>query len=193
MKTYRVLLMVAFVVALSATVSLGTLLTFDELPVEEEYGTPIPAGYGEFDWSDFRYHPGISAGYKNGMVTEPHVAYNFGENPAMLADGKFDFVGAYFAGAWNDDLNIKVEGLVDDIIEYSETIVVSYHEPTWHSFEFIGIDELKFTSFGGHDADPGDLGTGHHFVMDNFTFVPEPATLSLLSPAGLAMLRKRRS
>ena len=52
------------------------VLTFDELPPADKTGTPIPNGYGGFDWSNFYYHPDNYEGYKNGCVSAPHVAFN---------------------------------------------------------------------------------------------------------------------
>jgi hypothetical protein len=190
-KTYRVAVLAMAIVALSSPMSLSTILTFDDLPAVE-LGEPIPDGYGGFDWPGFWHNPGISGGYENGAVSVPNVAYNYGGVTSMISDATFDFTGAYLTGAWNDDLEITVEGYFGDQMLYSETVVASYYNPTWFSFEFTGVDMLKFTASGGHDADPHDLGSGAHIVMDDFTFVPEPGTLSLLGLAGLAFLRKRR-
>ena len=81
---------------------------------------------------------------------------------------------------------------------YSETVVVDITGLTLFDFDFLGIDTLVFTSFGG--VNPGLNGDGTQFVMDNFTFnetkgVPEPAsTLGLLAfgALGASSVLKRK-
>jgi hypothetical protein len=174
----------------------GIVLTFDNAIMSS--AGPIPNGYGGLNWSNFNaldhanYHgPGSTGGYINGLVSGRYVACNPWAEPALVSDGYFDFIGAYFTGAWNEDLNITVDGYRDDSLLYSETVVASYYSPTWYTFDFVNVNKLQFSSFGGIDADPGDSGQGEHFAMDNFTFVPEPTTICLLALGGFSLLRKR--
>jgi hypothetical protein len=170
----------------------ATILTFDELPPPPGPKlSSIPDGYGGFDWTNFNYHLNDFGGFKNGCVSPSNVAFNWKAGIAKTSDGLFDFTGAYFTGAWNDDLNITVEGYLGPTMIYTKTVVADYYYPTWYTFDFLGVDALWFSSSGGYDVDPLD-GWGTHFVMDNFTFVPEPATIALLGLGALSLLRRKR-
>jgi hypothetical protein len=70
---------------------------------------------------------------------------------------------------------------------YSQVVVASATTPTLFTFNYLNMDRLYFSNFGGQPA----FGTlsAPQFVMDNFTFdfVPEPAAF-LLTAAGALML-----
>lgn len=158
----------------------ATILTFDDIaPVE--FNSSIPNGYGELNWDNFSYSNSLSlpnSGYKNGTVSGNYVAYNaFGE-PAIVKNGVFDFNSAYLTAAWNNGLSITVEGLNNGSSLYSTTVVVDTNSPTLFDFNYRGINELRFTSFGGNNANPG--GEGTQFAMDNFNFTPVPEPASVL-------------
>lgn len=177
----------------------ATILTFDTL-------TPaslsiIPDGYGGLNWNNMGYLDGsksiyAGSGYNNGLVSGNYVAFNNSANMAMTlgAGSVFDFNGAYLTGAWRDGLNIQVTGLLGGTTLYSQTVVVNSTGPTWFNFDYMGIDELRFNSFGGTGVS-GLIGSGAHFVMDNFTFnvnepvnpIPEPSTAMLLAIGLLGM------
>jgi hypothetical protein len=76
-------------------------------------------------------------------------------------------------------------------------VVVGVDAAPVHTFNFTGVNELRFTSFGGTNA--GLDGSGEHFIMDNMNFgtqqvVPEPISMALLGTglAGLGAVRRRR-
>ncbi|MGK7902048.1 MAG: PEP-CTERM sorting domain-containing protein [Hormoscilla sp.] len=175
------------------------VLTFEDITTNH-YGV-IPDGYRRLNWYNIHVTKGSKepgSGYDNGTVSGDYVAYTpwvqVGSNSRYL----MDFKGVYLTAAWNDGLNIKVEGLLDGELKYSQTVVVDTDEPTWFEFNFEHIDYLKFTSFGGMQAD-GLEGNGTQFVMDNFTYtsLPEPGsvlglvTLGALG-AGSALKRKQK-
>lgn len=189
-----------------APLALGTVapaqaivLTFDDLPSTFD---PIPNGYGGLNWDKFYYLDSsnyvIPSGYFNGTVSPNNVAYNAFANPARVRSprGTFDFEGAYLTGAWNNGLNITVDGYHNSTLLYSQTVTVDTTSPTWFTFNYDGINFLRFTSFGGINAGYG--GGGAHFAMDNFTVdnftvVPEPFTLLGVGTAlgfGAAFKRK---
>ncbi len=197
MKTNRIMIVVLAVTLLIVSYpACGVILTFDNA-IMDPAGT-IPNGYGGLNWSYFHalddasFSPGSVSGYINGLVSGSYVACNPAAHPALVSDESFDFIGAYLTGAWNEGLNTTVDGYRDNNLLYSETVVTSYYHPTWYTFNFMDVDKLQFTSFGGVDADEYDSGYGEHFAMDNFTFVPEPATICLLALGGFSLLRKRR-
>ncbi|MCW5312796.1 PEP-CTERM sorting domain-containing protein [Nostoc sp. KVJ3] len=189
-------------------VAQATVLTFDDIaPIS--YYDQIPNGYGGFNWDNFYYVNGSSprvtrTGEDNGRVSGDYVAFNgFGE-PSLVSDSIFDFNSAYLAATWNNGLSVTVEGLKSGATLYSKTVVVDTTQPTLVNFDYFGVDELKFTSFGG--VEPDYLkemgGGGTQFALDNFTFnekatsVPEPTLLpALLSiatlSAGSALRRKQ--
>ncbi|MEH2326351.1 MAG: PEP-CTERM sorting domain-containing protein [Nostoc sp.] len=178
------------------SVAQATVLTFDDIaPIS--YFVRIPNGYGGFNWDNFNYingsNPKITrTGEDNGRVSGDYVAFNGFGNPALVSDSVFDFNSAYLSATWNNGLSVTVEGLNKGATLYSKTVVVNTTQPTLVNFDYFGIDELKFTSFGG--VEPYYLrGAGTQFALDNFTFnekatsVPEPTLLpALLSIAALS-------
>lgn len=164
------------------------VLTFDDITTNH-YGI-IPDGYRRLNWYNIHVTKGSKdpgSGYDNGTVSGDYVAYapwvRVGSNSRYL----MDFEGVYLTGAWNDGLNIKVEGILDEEIKYSQTVVVDTDEPTWFEFNFEHIDYLKFTSYGGVKAENA-AGNGTQFVMDDFTYTPLPEPGSVLGLVALGAL-----
>jgi len=191
MKRFAVCL-AAIVLILSCGSLFAAVVTFDDLP-SSSAPQPIPEDYSGFNWTNFGYVdplPFGPSGYANGTVSPTNVAYNRYGDPSMLSSGSFEFVGAYFTGAWNDGLNVSVSGYLNGEVIERMTIVTSYYVPTWSSFNWV-VDQLSFNSYGGTLA-PEAVSDGLQFVMDNFTYnVPEPGTMFLFGLGGL-ILRKRK-
>jgi hypothetical protein len=177
---------------LASSNAVADIVTFDDIAE----GT-IPNGYAGFNWGQFGVAEGAlhGAGYANGVVSPDNVAFNEWANVAMISDGAFNFEGAYLTGAWNDGLNVNIKGYLGGAVVYDTTVVTSAYMATWFDFDYLNVDALEFTSFGGI-AVPGWNGSGEHFAMDNFTVsaVPVPGAVLLgmlgLSVAG-ARLRKK--
>jgi hypothetical protein len=141
---------------------------------------------------------GYVNGYNYGMVSASNVAYNAFGNPAEIDSPgtNFNFLSAYFAGAWNSNLNIEVQGFRDANLVYDETKVVSATNATLFTFDCLDIDRLYFNSYGGEPAFGGS--SRAVFVMDNFEFefVPEPSSFLLAALGGIslvAFLRRKRA
>lgn len=183
----------------------ATVLTFDDITTNSYKA--ISDSYGGLNWTNIGVINNSSVpntGYDNGTVSEDNTAFNWYARPATVSSvSVFDFNGAYLTAAWNTGLNILVQGFLGGGLQESKTITVNTDAPTWFDFDFLGIDSVKFTSFGGFDANWYDRGSGTHFAMDNFTFnetqtaesVPEPASLLgflTISALGAASALKRK-
>jgi hypothetical protein len=184
----------------SATVS---VIGFDDLipaalPGSGGPGGKIPNTYAGFVWQNFYFSNaplrqsiyGLS-GYIYGTVSPENAALNGAAQPATLSQiggAPFTFNGAYFTGAWNDNLNIEALGYRSGSLVYDGTIVASATVPAFFTFNYQNIDSLTLRSFGG-TPHPGFKGLGVHFVMDNFTYtVSESSALALLAIGCVACL-----
>jgi hypothetical protein len=200
MKKVRVLFVA---VSLLAGMAYSNIITFDDVNAHDGY-VKLQNGYDGLNWDNFYVVNGNTmepnCGYKHGIVSGENVAFNAYGNIASLSDALFTFNGANLTGAWNDGLSIDVNGYKNGSLLYSKTVIVNTDAPKWCDFNFIGIDNLSFNSYGG-TPHPNLIGVGTHFAMDNFTFnatsVPEPGTLSmlligLLSFGSFALKRKNK-
>lgn len=202
MKTLK-LAVVLVVTALCAQAQ-ATVLTFDDVTTAER-ARLIGTNYGGLSWFfGFQILDGSSisnSGYNNGTVSGEYVAYNSSARSVSVTNygSLFDFNGGYFTSAWRDNLNITIEGFLLGASTYSRTITVSSTSPTYFNLNFLDIDRLNFSSFGGTET-PGFSGRGAHFVLDNFTYnetvsVPEPTSMALLGLglAGVGFARKKKA
>ena len=176
---------------------LATVITFDDIPKNTGTASFLQSSYQGLTWSNFGIVNAIlysdlhgSNGTLYGMVSASNVAFNAVGNPAEIVSPgtNFNFLSAYLTGAWNSNLNIEVQGFLEGNLLYNQTVVVSATNPTLFVFNYLNIDRLNFTSFGGQDAG-FPYGGGTNFEMDNFTFefVPEPSVF-LLTAAGVLLL-----
>ncbi len=185
----------ATLVACAATAS--QILTFDDLP-ESGFLSAIPNGYGGLQWQNFYYIDGTTetpdSGYVNGIVSPNNVAYNGFGNSATIIGAPFDLDSAYLTAAWNDNLQLEVQGFVGATLTYDQTYTLNTTGSTLINFNDAGVDEVEFISSGG-TPNPGLGGSGgEQFVMDNLsiTLVPEPSTFALASLATISLFLHRR-
>ena len=178
------------------------LITFDDA-MTGCGSTGLSNGYQGFNWNNFyvlNATPGCyqASGYTNGIVSSPNVAYNSYANPASVSlAGSFTFNSVYMTAAWNDGLNVFVQGFVGVNPVYSQLLVINTNGPTLFAPNWTGVDEVLFTSSGG--TPHGYSGGGTHIAFDNMlmnnaTVTPEPATLLLLATglAGIGGIVRRR-
>jgi hypothetical protein len=163
----------------------AVVLTFDDISTNNIQS--VPNGYGELNWENFSYVNSSSnpayqgAGYVNGNVSGDYVAFNrYGDPATLRGNGLFDFSSAYLSSAWNNGLSITVEGLNNGLPLYSTTVGVDTKSPKLFDFNYLGVDQLRFTSFGGDNGGFEDSRgrEGTQFILDNFTFQQTPTVVA---------------
>jgi hypothetical protein len=138
-----------------------TLVTFDDIPLNNGSGTFLQNNYQGLVWSNFGIVNGVlqhnnfpffTNGYYYGLVSGSNVAFNAAGDPAEAEidspGTNFDFLSAYLAGAWRSNLNIEVQGFNGATLLYDTTVVANATVPTLFAFDYEGINRLVFNSFG---------------------------------------------
>lgn len=169
----------------------ATMVTFDDASFTLTEAQ-IANGYAGFDWNNYyvvnknAFYEG--AHYAEGTVSGDYVGFNGHQEPASIfRTTTFTFDGAWLTGAFDNGLNITVQGFSGDNLLYSSILQVTNTGPTWFNAGWTNIDKVTFTPAGG---------SRNYFAIDNFTYtettaVPEPGVLLLLG-VGLAGLVLRR-
>lgn len=180
----------------------STIVNFDDLPGAEGI---IPDGYTGLNWN-FSYIDTAAgwsfpkSAYSVGVVSGTKVAIPgqvdaFGTSIASISvPTRFDFLGGYFSTPFGDKLSINIKGYQDGNLLYSTFAVASDSHPTLISLNFLGVDEVQFSS-----PSPSSIPGFGNFTMDdlivaNITPVPLPPSLPLLGSAIVAItfLRRKR-
>jgi hypothetical protein len=185
------------------------IITFDDLPAPDPLGSLVPNGYAGLQWNNFYYLNGTSnaynpSGYQAGVVSPNNVAFNGFAQPASISSSTpFDFFGTYVTGAWNDGVNVEIQGWKNGVLTYDIATLANSTGPTAVPVSFLGVDTVTFISSGGTPSPVFGPG-GSHIVLDNIAIntslrlqgVPEPTSLALLGAGGalcgLAAWRRRR-
>ena len=176
-------------------------ITFDDLNPNtllgspDPFDAPIPDGYAGLQWNnmwvlDVPLHiqdgGSIGSGYDNGLVSGNNVAFNDRGNPASISGGAFNLNSAYLTAAWNNGLQVEVQGYVGATLTYDNTYTLNTTGPSLITFNYLDVDEVNFISSGGVNA--GLSGIGTEFAMDNISAAPEPTSLAYAGLGGLASL-----
>jgi hypothetical protein len=197
MKTLRIaatthILVLALLLANRSRAS-AVVLTFDDIPGSQ---TLTGTNYAGLSWE-----PGNTgyAGYLGYWMTSTTVHAQSLLN--VLANGwgctqigigfpaPVDVQGAYITepSAGVGTTGLRVHGYRSGA-EINTTAWFSgiSTSPAWFAMNLQGVDRIVFESV------PRGNGSGW-FEVDNLTYTPEPATLSLLALGGLLMARRRRA
>jgi hypothetical protein len=156
-------------------------LTFDDLAPDGGF-LAVSNGYGGLNWSNFLVVNAVTTespgtGYQNGMVTPSNVIFDSDAEPAYITSaGLFNLDSAYLTAAWDDGLNLEVQGFNGTTLIYDNTYTLITSGPTLANFNYLGINKVNFIPYLGS---PGS-GRSSHFVVDNLTIsVPEPSAVTL--------------
>lgn len=69
-----------------------------------------------------------------------------------MADGSFNFDGAYITAAWDNTEQVTIEGCKDGSLKYTQTITTHNDNAYWFDFNFIDVDTVCFIPHGSHLA-----------------------------------------
>jgi hypothetical protein len=145
----------------------------------------IPDNYNGFIWNNIGVVDGITSvgsGYNAGTISPNNVAYNEYANPGSMRSSRpFNLYSAYLTGAWNDGLQVEVQGYASGALVYDNTYTLSSTSATLITFNYLGVDEVDFNSFGGVQ-NPNYQFNGEHFLMDNVVVATNVPQNSLASP-----------
>ena len=165
----------------------NTILTFDDLTTTNElqvfngstyYYAELPTNYDGLTWNNFGVTAGVTStnsGYQAAVISSNNVVFNREGFPASINNATpFNMVSAYFTAAWNDNLQLEVQGFAGGMLKYDKTFTLSAVAPSLLTFNYTGVDEVYFLAYGGtpHSgysfSDPPYAG-GTWFAMDNLT------------------------
>lgn len=190
----QLFLIAAALFTVASTSHATTLITFDE--ISNNSNNSVPDNYQGFEWQNFDYVNPFSStsgfessGARNGIVSLSHLAVNHGALPAQFQSATpFTLNSAYFGAAFNDGLQVTVEGISDGLIVDTKSFAVNSTGRTLETFNWQNIDTVLISASGG-TRNPLYGSSAPIFTMDNLitSNVPEPETYAMLL-AGLGLL-----
>lgn len=192
----RRMLLLAACLLLITSASFASVITFNNLPGN---GTAIPNGYAGLNWNNFYdmnlLTPVNGGAYNGGVPAMSSYAFNkAGAVATFGSTGTFTFTSAWLGTEWANHLGLEVLGLLDGKIVDRTILVLNAGAPTLQSFNWSGIDEVKFSPLGTATS-KGTLQFEMSSLVIN-TSTPEPASLLLLMSGlalGVTRLRNPRS
>ena len=138
----------------------------------------IPDGYKGLTWLNFwaiddDFYP--NSGFDNVIESGSAAGTNADENkPGIFRsdarNNDFDLNSGFFAGGFNDDLEVTVAGY-DNGDKVAQKLLTLDQDQEFVRFgrKFDDIDKVAISSSGGTDADPNDDGSGPFFAVDDIS------------------------
>ena len=139
--------------------------------------TTIPSGTGGLDWANSRCINGPNntnnpSGYAAGTTSTPNAAVNGNGAPLALTrpgGGVFTLTKAQMTAAWNNNLQVTIEGFVGITSQGIQTVTLSATAPTLITFtNATNVTRVVFTSSGGTGGAYSSFGT--QFAMDDLSY-----------------------
>jgi hypothetical protein len=167
----------------------ATVINFDDTGLASSGSLYSP--YAGFDWSNCDIVEEGHAGFYTQCATSGNYAVSaFGRADVIItkADGgTFDFDGAWFSPANGSNPGfVDVTGYLDEV-QVGDTVRITMTDatPVFGGDLDGAIDELKFSTdeTGEHDQ---------YYAFDDFTYIPEPATMLIFGLGGLVLSATRR-
>ncbi|MFO1160937.1 MAG: hypothetical protein U1E60_19005 [Reyranellaceae bacterium] len=148
-----------------------TLIDFNDRP--QSSLAPVPSGYGGLNWSNVstngpQYSSYPNTGYANdGLGTA--VAYNGSGNEGTIttAGADFSLKSAYMAAAWNDNLQVTVQGWDDGVLKVTQIFALGVNRTLVNFVGFDSIDKVTFVGTGGTQHAGFTGGSGSQVVWDD--------------------------
>ena len=161
------------------------------------------SAYRGYVWTNFSAYISLAGfdGFNQGIVSADIAAYGGGETSnsdhskplisTLSANSPFDLTSAYFNAVYYENLDVIVEGLLDNRVLFSKSVTVSTTSALLVNFDFNGINRLNFWSVQTESTINPFGCTGFkctQFAVDNLNIqdassnatAPEPPLLMLL-------------
>jgi len=190
-------LLLAACLLVAGSFASAEVITFNSLPGN---GTPIPNGFAGLDWNNF-YDMNGHVLLTPALMTPPGAippvsgafAYNHDGGPATFsAPNTFTFNSAWLASDGPTPISLEVIGLLDGKAVDSMTLVLYGTVPVQETFNWSGIDSVRFMTQTSASSVPRLQFALSEMVINSLA-VPEPtSTLLLGSGVGLAIARLRK-
>ncbi len=164
---------------------------FDDVP-DLDFGTALTNGYYGLTWSNLyvldAFDYPYPSGYAVGMISASNVVFNsYGASAVISASTPFNFLSAWLTAAWNQNLALQTLGYNGSILLYSNVYALSATSPTLIKFNYLGINQIRFTTSGGYAWPPYNHNSATQFALDDVTLGALNPVITRVARAGASV------